>query len=227
MHITTYRCDVCGKEIVPGGGLYKIPAYVLEKDGRYSELPEPMEVCPDHYVERAKRILRVLASNGSVNGYIDGQLMRTMSTYILKEMNDRIPELMKDAIEEKAPEEEMPSDDNRRPFFFYGYSDDTVIAQWEHGYSDVGAYDRTAVGTITAPDGTKVCIVGRYAPGNVAGAWAFGIMQVEDDEGEVQPLPEWLHPDSIYFETNSDPDYSVRMFVWAPSGSTFRWEGGQ
>jgi hypothetical protein len=223
MHITTYRCDVCGKEIVPGGGLYKIPRYELEEDGRYCELHEPMDACLDCYNARVSRIVKILGDAEQ----LDGQLMRTMSAYILKEMNDRIPELMEDAIEEKAPEEEMPSDDNRRPFFFYGYSDDTVIAQWEHGYSDVGAYDRTAVGTITAPDGTKVCIVGRYAPGNVAGAWAFGIMQVEDDEGEVQPLPEWLHPDSIYFETNSDPDYSVRMFVWAPSGSTFRWEGGQ
>lgn len=110
---------------------------------------------------------------------------------------------------------------------FYGYSDDTVYAEMPDGsYKDAGAFDHPAVGEVTAPDGSKVLVVGIYAPMNAAGSWAFGIMQARDDERKIMPLPEWIEQyDNPMFMTNDDPDYSVRMYLEVPAGSKFRWLG--
>lgn len=104
---------------------------------------------------------------------------------------------------------------------FYGYSDDTVIAEKDGHYKDAGAFDMVRVCEITAPDGSQVCVFGTYCPNNQGNGWGFGIMQAGDEDGA--PVPEWAR--NVRFERNDDPDYSVRMFLDAPDGSTFRWLG--
>jgi len=111
-------------------------------------------------------------------------------------------------------------------FSFYGYSDDTAICIRPDGsYTDVGAYSRPAVGKLTAPDGSAVHVVVSYAPSNVAGCWAVGLMPLECDDGEheAREIPGWAR--SVRFERNGDPDYSAKMTVEAPVGTVFRWEG--
>ena len=113
-------------------------------------------------------------------------------------------------------------------FAFYGYSDDTAICIRPNGsYADVGAYDRPAVGTLTAPDGSAVHVVVMYATYNVAGCWAVGLMPLACDDGEheAREMPGWTN--SVCFERNGDPDYSARMTVFAPEGTVFRWEGDE
>jgi hypothetical protein len=104
---------------------------------------------------------------------------------------------------------------------FYGYSDDTVIAEKDGHYKDAGAFDMVRVCEITAPDGSQVCVFGTYCPNNQGNGWGFGIMQAGDEDGA--PVPEWAR--NVRFERNDDPDYSVRMYLDAPEGSTFRWLG--
>lgn len=113
-------------------------------------------------------------------------------------------------------------------FSFFGYSDDVAYCVLPDGsYADFGAYNRPAVGTLTAPDGSAVHIVVSYAPSNVAGCWAVGLMPLACDDGEheAREIPEWAR--SVRFERNGDPDYSARMTVEAPEGATFRWEADE
>lgn len=111
---------------------------------------------------------------------------------------------------------------------FYGYSDDVVYAVNEDtgSYKDAGAYGRPAVGEIVAPNGEKVRVVGIYAADNNAGCWAFGLQQCEadpDSDEEGLPIPTWAQ--KVEFDRNDDPDYSVRMYIDVPEGSTFKWLG--
>lgn len=110
---------------------------------------------------------------------------------------------------------------------FYGYSDDTVMAEMQDGsFKDAEAFGHPAVGEVTSPDGSKVLVVGSYAPRNSSAAWAFGIMQAEGEDGEPMPLPEWIEfYNNPVFITNTDPDYSVRMILEVPAGSKFKWLG--
>lgn len=113
------------------------------------------------------------------------------------------------------------TEERRDPFYFYGYSDDVVIAVMGDNTTDAGAYNHPAIGIMEAPDGSKVMIVGQYAPNHCSACWSFGLVQCEDKEGEPLDIPEWAK--DVTFERNDDPDYSVRMTILAPPDTTFKW----
>lgn len=75
-----------------------------------------------------------------------------------------------------------------RTLKFYGCSDDLFEIEGTHGDEpdEIGCYDKPCVVKIQSGD-DALCVVGMYAPGNVAGCWSIGLMPVDED----REMPNW------------------------------------
>ena len=101
---------------------------------------------------------------------------------------------------------------------FYGYSDDVAYCEYTNengqtGYKDVGCYDRTAIALLKSESGSCY-VIAKYAPDEVAGVWAIGMAQSDEDID----LPEWAK--RPIFGTEG---YTVTMELEVPDDIQIEW----
>lgn len=105
-----------------------------------------------------------------------------------------------------------------RTFTIYGASDDLVETSGVPGCDEFSAWRPDAevnASFVLSGPGGSMRIVATYAPGNLAGCWAFAPMQL--DEGV--PFPDW--PIRItHDEIRGKVAYSTRLEIEVPEGTT-------
>ena len=96
-------------------------------------------------------------------------------------------------------------------FSFYGASDDLVEVDGPDGPDEFNHYHGAWVGTLRAPNGVSVEVIGHYGANGAGDCWSFGLSLPQDGDA----LPAWRYD----FLPAPEITYSVRLVVEAPDGT--------